>query len=152
MSVVLGVNCKKDEVLLAVARDGELVDSGTLKLKASVLLEETEGLTAMLEDIARVVAEVKPDVVRVLLPEPTYEDSYKRIAPRASLETLVRLAAHRASVPVELLNRNSARARLGMPKSGKFEGHIPSTVGEPVGKYWNAGRNLAAAAALAGAS
>lgn len=152
MSVALGVNCKKDDVLLAVARDGELFDGCTPNLKAPALLEETEGLQAMLDDITRVIAEVKPDVVRVLMPEPTYEDSYGRIAPRATLETLVRLAAQRAGVPVEMLNRNSARARLGMPKSGKFEGHIPTAVGEPVGKYWNAGRNLAAAAALAEAA
>ncbi len=149
MAVALGVNCKKDEMLIAVARDGELVDGVVEKLKAPALLEETERLKAMLDDIERVLEELRPDAVRILMPEQTYDDSYARIAPRATLETLVRLAAYNTGVPVEMVHRNSARARLRMPKGGKFEGHIPDTVGEPVGKYWKAGRSLAAAAALA---
>jgi hypothetical protein len=149
MTVALGVNCKMDQVLLAVARDGEIVDGLTEKLPAPALLEQTERLQAMLDDLAIVLAEVKPDAVRILMPEQTYDDLYGRIAPRVTLETLVRLACDRAEVPVEMLYRSSARARLGMPRGGKFAAHIPSTVGAPVGKYWNAGRNLAAAAALA---
>jgi hypothetical protein len=149
MSVALGVVCKKDQVLLAVARDGVLVHGGPEKLKASALLEETERLQGLLGDIGRVLTEVQPDTVRVLLPEQTYEDSYARIAPRAALETLVCLASLDAGVPVEMLRRITARSRLGMPKGGRFESHILATVGEPVGKYWNTGRNLASAAALA---
>jgi len=103
----------------------------------------------MLDDIGRVLAEVKPDAVRILMPEQTYDDSYARIAPRATLETLVRLGAHRAGVPVEMLHRNSARARLGLPRGGKFDGHLPAAIGGAVGKYWSVGRNLAVAAALA---
>jgi hypothetical protein len=149
VSTALGVNCRRDAILLAVARDGELVDGLPEKLTAPALLEETERLPAMLDAIARVLAEVRPAVVRVLMPEQTYDDSYMRIAPRATLETLVRLAAHAAGVPVQMVHRNTARTRLGMSRSGSFDGQIPATVGEPVGKYWNAGRSLAAAAALA---
>ena len=146
----LGVVCRKDEILLAVADGGALLEGQTEKLKAPAILEETERLQGLLEDLNRMLAEVRPDVVRVLMPEQTYDDSYARIAPRVALETLVRLAAVSAGKPVEMLHRASARARLGMERRGKFESHIPATVGEPVGKYWNAGRNLAAAAALAG--
>jgi hypothetical protein len=149
MGVVVGVQCKKDEVLVAIARDGELVDGLLEKLKAPALFEETERLQAMLDDIARLLREVEADTVRILMPEQTYDDSYARIAPRATLETLVRLAACGAGVSVEMLHRASARARLGLPRGGKFEAHLPKVIGEPVGKYWNAGRNLAAAAALA---
>lgn len=149
MAVVVGVQCKKDEVLVAVARNGELADGHPEKLKAAGLFEETERLQAMLDDIARLLREVDADAVRILMPEQTYDDSYARIAPRATLETLVRLAAQAAGVSVEMLHRASARSRLGMPRSGKFETHLPAVLGDPVGKYWNAGRNLAAAAALA---
>jgi hypothetical protein len=65
------------------------------------------------------------------------------------LETLVRLAAANANVDLELLHRNGARARVGMPRRGRFEDHIPSVIPEPVGKYWAAGRRLAAVAAIA---
>jgi hypothetical protein len=145
----LGVTCKKDQVLLAIAEDGALLHDMPERLQAPALLEETERLQAMLGDIGRTLSEIRPDVVRLLLPEQTYEDSYGRIAPRATLETLVRLAAVQLGIPVEVVHRNTARSRLGMPRGGKFEGHIPSVVGDPVGKYWNSGRNLAAAAALA---
>lgn len=148
MPTVLGVTCKKDLVLFAVAREGELAD-GPQRLQTSALLEETERLQSMIEDVARVIAEVDPEIVRILLPEQTYEDSYTRIAPRAALETIVRLAAVNGDRRVEMLNRASARARLGMPKSGRFDSHIDGVVRGERGSYWNAGRNLAAAAALA---
>src|SRR4051812_50131366 len=93
----------------------------------------------MLDDIGRVLAEVKPDAVRILMPEQTYDDSYARIAPRATLETLVRLGAHRAGVPVEMLHRNSARARLGLPRGGKFDGHLPAAIGGAGGEEWGGG-------------
>jgi hypothetical protein len=102
----------------------------------------------MQTDIERVLAEVRPDQIRILMPEQTYKDSYARIAPRVTLETLVRLACVRAGLPVEMLHRASARSRLGLPRKGRLEDHIPK-VAEPIGKYWNAGRSLAAAAALA---
>jgi hypothetical protein len=148
MGRALGVACLKDEVLLAVASDGALVADGHEKLTTAAVLEETERLSAMQTDIERVLAEVRPDQIRILMPEQTYKDSYARIAPRVTLETLVRLACVRAGLPVEMLHRASARSRLGLPRKGRLEDHIPK-VAEPIGKYWNAGRSLAAAAALA---
>lgn len=50
MATALGVVCKKDEVLLAVPCDGELVDGCTEKLKVPALLEEGERLQGMPED------------------------------------------------------------------------------------------------------
>jgi hypothetical protein len=148
MGRVLGVACSKEEAFLALALDGALIADIHEKLVTARVLEETERLQAMQDDVGRVLAEVRPDRVQILLPEQTYKDSYARIAPRVTIETLVRLACVRAEIPVETLHRASARSRLGLPRSGKLEDHIGS-VTEPVGKYWNAGRNLAAAAALA---
>lgn len=128
MAVALGVNCKTDEIPPAVARDGAVADGFPEKLRAPALLEETERLAAMLDDVARVFTEVSPDVVRVLMAEQTYEDSYARIAPRVAPETLVRLAAHRGGTPVELLHHNTARAHLRMPKRGRFDAQLPDVL------------------------
>jgi hypothetical protein len=87
--------------------------------------------------------------VRVLLPEPTFKGSYVQLSPRAAVETAVRLACVETDAPVEMLHRNTARSRLGMDRKGPMEKQIPAIVGEPTGKYWTAGRNLAAVAALA---
>ncbi len=145
----LGVWCKKAEVMLAVAEEGELVEDPHQRIQAAALLDATERLRAVQDDLTRVLAEIGPDQVRVLMPEQTYKGSYGQIAPRAALETVVRLTCVDAGVPVEMLHRSSARARLGMKRSGSVESHIPDVVGEPVGKYWADGRRLAAVAALA---
>jgi hypothetical protein len=153
MGRTLGVACKSGEILFAIAEDGRLIeDAPHEKLIASALLDETERLEGTLADITRVLHEVRPDVVRVMLPEQTYEDSYARIAPRVALETLVRLACVNAGITVETLPRITARSRLGIPSSGRLENHLRTGIrpsDEPVGRYWNSGRSLAAAAALA---
>jgi hypothetical protein len=149
MTRTLGILCKKDEIFCALAVDGKIVDDAREKLTAPALLEASERLRGMQADIQRVITETGAETVRVLLPEQTYKDSYARIAPRVALETLVRLAALDAGANIELVKRATARSRLGMPKTGPFESHVGKAIGDPVGKYWNAGRNLAAAAALA---
>jgi hypothetical protein len=135
--------------MLALAENGNLVDDEHQRLQAPAGLELSERLQAMLDDIRRMLAEVEPDDVRILMPEQTYEASYTQIAPRAALETLVRIAALDAGIPVQMLHRNTARALLGMPKGGSFESHLSAVIPTRVAKYWNAGRSLAASAALA---
>jgi hypothetical protein len=104
MGRALGIACRKEEILLAVAEDGELLDDPQHeKYTAPALLEATERLEATLVDVERILREVGPEVVRIMLPEGTYEDSYSRIAPRVTLETLARLACTKAKVPAELL-------------------------------------------------
>jgi len=146
---VLGVWCKKEEIMLAVAEDGEVVPHSREKMKGSGLLEANDRLEAVRRDVVRVLEEVNPDEVRILMPEQRYEASYPQMAPRVALETVVRLACSGAGISVEMLNRASARSRVGVSKTGRLEDHIREVVSEPVGKYWNAGRNLAAIAAVA---
>lgn len=148
MSRVLGVACAKEDVFIAVVSNGAVVADEHEKLSTAMVLEASERLQAMHDDVVRMLTEVRPDQVRILMPEQTYKDSYTRIAPRAALETVVRLACVRAGIPVEMLHRASARSRLDLPRRGKLEDHM-ADVTEPVGKYWNGGRCLAAAAALA---
>lgn len=149
MSRALGVTCKSELILLAVGEDGVLVEDDHERLQAPALLEETERLRGLKDAVGRVIAETRPQVVRILRPEAVYSGSYAALAPRAALETLVRLAAEDAGVRVELLHRGTARARVGMPRSGNFESHISSVIPTPVGRYWAAGRRLAAIAAIA---
>jgi predicted NBD/HSP70 family sugar kinase len=150
MARALGISCKSDEIMLAVAENGVVVEDDHERVRAPALYEESEQLKGVFDAIGRVITETRAEVVRVLLPEQTYKGSYMALAPRATLEALVRLAANNAHVPVEVLYRNTARARVGMPKSGNFESHIASVIPTQVGRYWKAGRRLAAIAAVAG--
>src|SRR5438128_2470209 len=148
MARSLGIECKKQEVYLALADDGELLDEEPQRLQVPAVHEETARLRAFLADFGRVLTETKPDAVRILQPEQVYEARYTELAPKAALETLVRLACVEANVPVEVLHRATARSRTGLGSKGKLNDLIADQI-DPVGKYWNAGRKYAAVAALA---
>jgi len=145
MARSLGVECKKQEVYLALADDGELLDEEPQRLRVPAVHEETARLRSFLSDFGRVLAEAKPDVVHILQPETIYSASYKELAPKAALETLIRLACLEADVSVEMVHRAAIRSSLG--GKGKLDELIAAKI-KPVGKYWSAGRNYAAAAAL----
>lgn len=145
MSRVLGIECKKQEVYLALAYDGRLLDDEPQRLDVPAVHEETQRLRAFLGDFGRLLAEVGPDEVRILQPETNYEATYAQLAPKAALETLIRLACVEADIPASLVHRATLRSRLG--GTGKLDERIAAQI-EPVGKYWNVGRKYAAAAAL----
>lgn len=151
---MLGVTCSTSTALLSVVRDGEVVDAPVQKIDVGSLLEASAELEATLDELGRALSQIKPGLVVLLLPEqsPRNKRTYAEIAPRVALETLVRLAAVRAGVPVDVLARPTVRARLGLPRAGDLASHTAEAVGSPVGKYWTAGRDVAALAALAGAS
>lgn len=145
MSRTLGVECKKQEVFLALAEDGSLLDEEPQRLQVPAIHEQTARLHRFLDDFGRVLAERKPDAVHILQPETIYEATYAELAPKAALETLIRLASSDAAVDVELVHRATVRSALG--GKGKLDDLIAAKI-KPVGKYWNAGRKYAAAAAL----
>lgn len=145
MARVLGVECKKDKVFLAITDDGQVQDAEPQRLEVPAVHEQTARLRGFLEDFGRVLAEVKPDAVHILQPETIYAATYSELAPKAALETLIRLACLEADVNVEIVHRATARSGLG--GSGNLDKRIAAAI-EPQGKYWNAGRKYAAAAAL----
>ena len=148
MSRALGVECKKQTVYLAISEDGVLFDEGTQRLQVPAIHEETARLRGFLADFDRLLAEERPDAVRIMQPEATYEAKYSEFAPKATLETLIRLACDKAGIPVEVLQRPTARTRTGLPQKGNLGDLIGKNI-QPVGKYWSAGRMYAAVAALA---
>jgi hypothetical protein len=147
---VLGVTCSSTEILCAVTEDGVVLDDTVERIEVASLYEASEELEATLAEIGRALATVKPDLVTILLPESTYKATHREIAPRVALETLVRLAAVRAAVPVETLSRPTVRSRLSLSTKGKLAAHVSERIPSPAGKHWSAGRNVAALAALAG--
>jgi len=147
----LGIWAKKEEVYLAVAEDGVLVDVDPQRVEAPSIMDEHERLDGFLASIRDAVADLTPDAVRILQPEQVYQAGYSEFAPRITLEALVRLACVQAGVPVEVLHRATARSRMGLPRGGSLDAAIDANL-ESVGRYWNAGRKYAAIAALASES
>ena len=147
---VLGVSCSTEAVNLAVAEGGEIVDGLPERLRPAQGVELGERLLEFIDDAARVLAQVKPVRVALLMPESQQRGaaSYQRIASRVTLETLLRVAAAREGLPVSLVARPTVRAALSLPKKGALDDHLDAA-GPSVGRYWRDGRGLAALAALA---
>jgi hypothetical protein len=144
MARSLGIECKKQMIYLALAEDGQLVDEEPQRLDVPGVHEQTARLRAFQQDFGRVLAEASPDVVRIMQPETVYAATYSELAPKAALETLIRVACLESDVPVEIVHRAGARSALG---GGNLDKLIAANI-EPVGKYWNVGRKYAAVAAL----
>jgi hypothetical protein len=149
MARSLGIWAKKEAVYLAVAEDGALLDRDPQRIDAPSIMDANERLGGLLTSFRHALDDISPQVAGILQPEQTYQASYSEFAPKLALETAVRLACDERQVPVEVLHRATARARLGFDRSGTLDSQIAERI-ETVGKYWNAGRKYAAVAALAG--
>ena len=148
---VLGVTCSTKVALLTKVEDGAISANSFEKIEVGALHEASAELVATLEEISRALAHIEPDLVVLLMPEQSrFSRPHSEVAARVALETLVRLAAASAEIPVEILPRPTVRARLKLPKKGDLASHVEEVYTEPVGRYWGAGRNVAALAARAG--
>jgi hypothetical protein len=149
--IVLGANCSTHCAFFAVAVDGELSDGHVEYIDAPNLAESSEELKSVLDELSRVIKEVKADKIVLLKPEggPIPKKTHAAFVPRIALETLVRLAAIETETEIEVLPRPTVRTRLELPAKGKLAEHVQLRIPGKVGKNWGEERQLAALAALA---
>jgi hypothetical protein len=147
---VAGFHCTKDAAFVAVADGDTVVDGMVERVRVAGNLEGAAAIIAMVDDVEDRLAEIKPERVVVVLREPTYQASHGQLIDQISIETAVRLAAHRRGIGSELLARPTVRTRLGLARRGSLESHA-AEVTPTVGRYWSTGRAAAALGALAGA-
>lgn len=150
--MVLGVACSGSTALLTAVEAGQVLEAPLYRIQPANLSEASAELEATLNEIGRALTQLRPASIVLLLPEqsPKHKHAYSQIAPRVTMETLVRLAAVRDAIPIELMSRPTVRSRLDLPTKGDLASHTALRIAEPVGPYWNVGRNVAALAALAG--
>jgi hypothetical protein len=112
--------------------------------------EESERLAGLFQDAQAMIREQRISHVALLLPGRggAFAPGYFVVAQRIALETVIRLAAAVLEIPVTMLERATVRARLGCGKTGGLERYLDVVSPQPIGKYWSAGRGLAAMAAL----
>jgi hypothetical protein len=153
VSRTLGVNCSSKHAFLTLAEDGEIVATNPERLEPPGT-EESERLRGFYHAFRRVLADLRPDRVCLLLPEsnPRHRPTHAELTPRIGMETLVRLAAVESDddVEIEVLARPTVRSRLGLGNKGKLVDLVPKAIPEPIGHHWKNARDLAALAALAG--
>jgi hypothetical protein len=149
MGRTLGVNCTPGCAFLALVENGSIQPvPERLEWPAG---EESERLAGLFQDAQALLREQAVSQVVLLLPGRggAHKPGYFVVAPRVALETVIRLAAVMLEIPVVVLERATVRARLKCAKTGGLEEYLDQVIPEPVGKYWTAGRGLAAMAALA---
>jgi hypothetical protein len=147
---VVGVTCSAKTALLTGVENGSVIPMDVQKIDVAYQYEASREFVATQREVERGLAQPQPDLVVLLKPELMVRWTYDAVAPRVALETLVRLAAVAAGIPIDVLSRPTVRSRLGLPRSGDLASHVTACIPEPVGPYWSAGRDVAALAALAG--
>jgi hypothetical protein len=147
---VLGVNCDPHAAFLVTVQGGAVVDGLPERLRPPEGMELGDRLLEFVDEVRRVLGQVDPLRVGILLPESgQHQPPQKSIASRATIETLVRVAAAQEGVPVDLVARATVRSRLQLPRKGALNSHLSTGAGPPIGKYWTTGRGLAAMVARA---
>lgn len=149
LSRVLGVACTSSCAYLAFVQAGAVAAiPDRLEWPAG---EESERLGELFQDTQGLLREQEVTCVAILLPERggSFQRGYFLLAPRVSLETVIRLAAVAVGIPIALIERTTVRAALGCGRAGGLETHLDRVIPQPVGRYWRQGRGLAAMAALA---
>jgi hypothetical protein len=153
MSRMLGISCDPHNAYLAIVENGSVLECGDDNERLSIPAgEPSEALHTLLEDTAGRIRALRIKSVSILLPEevtPVMRRRERSMNERAVLETVMRLAAVRAGVPVEITPRATVRARLKCPRTGGLESHIGTVIPMSLGRYWAKGRGLAALAAIA---
>ena len=148
---VLGVQCTANYAFLSVVENGRVIDLGPDRLAPAKSTDEDQALWETLSTFTTALDEISPDSVHLLGPGTGdgARQIYQASAPKAELETLLRMAASKRNLPVHKVSRARVTTDLGVPRRGKFEDAVRPVVPEH-GRYWMAGRLAAAAAALTG--
>lgn len=151
MPRVLGVTCSGANAYLTVidvdptTGEDDFVAIGPERVRPVSAGDHGDSLVRTLAQWRRVLAEIAPDVVALMLPESEAHTRkvHSSWAPRVEAETLVGIAAGLARIPHDRIARSTVRSRLSL---GKLDTAAKS---EPAhGKYW-AQRALALYAARA---
>lgn len=146
---VLGINVVGAVAYCAVLDGGAIVESDPFRLAAPSGLSVSEGLCALADDVARLLAERAITRIIIVGPENSYRDTYVALAPRIGIETAILIAGARAGVPTERQSRPDVRSRVGLPQAGKLKDLCREVLPES-GKLWTNKRDIAALGALSG--
>ncbi len=145
---VLGVSPTKSFVYLALLEDGVVLAQAPLRMPAPDPAAGQSAIVGFVGQFANALANLRPEMIGLLLPQAIYKATYDTLAPRAAAEALIAVAAEQAHIPLQRFRPQSLRPRLRLGKGPLNELLANVEVGPP-GKYWNEGRRDAALVGLA---
>lgn len=145
----LGVHAAGNVLYLAVAQDGEIVETEPYTFENPAGLAAAQRLPALRNEAQKIVTLLGVSRVRVLNAETNYKTSIAAVHTRIELETLLALGAAEAGVDCDRMTRPTLRSLLSLPKKGELVLMV-TEVADKVGPHWSPRkRDLAALAALA---
>jgi hypothetical protein len=143
----LGVSCTSSTAYLAAA-DGDMVAETPDRLEFGAGLSPADKLLTFADDVARAIRDSGAAHAVVLQAEATYEAGHTAWTVRVAMETLLRLECARAGVSCSYISRQAVKGAFGLKGKGSLD-KLGKDELVPAGKYWTAGRLVAALAAAA---
>ncbi len=145
----LGLNCAANTIYLVTLEDGKILEDDPLRLGMPDLEAASTQLRAFISTFGSALIDLAVERIGLVLPESTYQTTYKQLADRAAAETLIRLSALEQQVRFERLTRQRVRAALKLGQAGSLSSLVEKVVSAGKEPYWRQGRDLAAVAAFA---
>jgi hypothetical protein len=143
----LGCSCTGTAAHFALMSGDAYVTDPLTRIQVADILDRGERLVELRDRVRLELERIDPDAVALLgsIAQPA---SYNVAAERATVETVVRLAAQELGVTCERLSPPTILARLGLSRSGRFDLKARSFFDEEHPPYWSE-RCKAAAVAVA---
>ena len=145
----LGLNCAANTIYLVTLEDGKILGDDPLRLGMPDLEAASTQLRSFMSTFDSALIDLAVERIGLVLPESSYQATYKQLADRAAAETLIRLTALDHQVRFERLTRQRVRAVLKLGPAGSLSSLVEKVVKAGNEPYWRQGRDLAAVAALA---
>src|SRR5438874_1638993 len=102
---VLGLNCAASTIYLVTLEDGKILADDPLRLGMPDVEAASTQLRSFVSTFGSALIDLAVERIGLVLPESTYQATYKQLADRAAAETLIRLAALEQQVRFERLTR-----------------------------------------------
>ncbi|MEY2518075.1 MAG: hypothetical protein QOJ89_5439 [bacterium] len=132
----LGCSCNGTAAHFALMTGDSYVDDPLKRIQVADILDRGERLVELRDRIRVELERINPDAV-ALLGSISQPRSYNVAAERATVETIVRIAAQELGLTCERLSPPTVLARLGLGRSGTFDLKARSFFAEEHPPYWS---------------
>jgi hypothetical protein len=132
----LGCSCTASAAHFALMNGDAYVDDPLTRIQVAGILDRGERIVELRDRVRVELERIKPNAV-ALLGSISRPASYNVAAERATVETVVRLAAQELGLTCERLSPPTVLARLRLSRSGKFDVRARSFFAEEHPPYWS---------------
>jgi hypothetical protein len=145
---LLGINCSGSTAYFATVGDGIVLDDELERLTLAPSLPRHQGIRELVDALRAHLRRLSPQTIGLFAAN--YQPrSYAQAAGRASIEAYIDVAAAQENLPVDHLHLPTIKRIVGHGSQGSAEDVALTICPTATGRYWAAGRNVAALVAMA---